>query len=120
MSFTHLFIETQFSMNGSNIRMSDLVKRAVSNGYTSLAITDTKMHGTIKFYKECKANNINPVIGLNLFIEGLFEGSKNHILLYAKNNKGYQNLLRIASLYSLNNIVSLQEIKNNKQAKRSF
>ena len=115
MAFTHLFIETQYSMNGSNIRMKDLVKRAVSNGYTSLAITDSKMYGVIKFYKECKANNINPVIGLNLYIEGLFEGSTNHILLYAKNSAGYQNLLKIASLYSINNIVSLQEIKSNKQ-----
>jgi len=115
MAFTHLFIETQYSMNGSNIRMKNLVNRAVSNGYTSLAITDSKMHGAIKFYKECMANNINPVIGLNLYIEGLFEGSKNHILLYAKNNRGYQNLLKISSLYSLNGIVSLQEIKGNKQ-----
>lgn len=115
MAFTHLFIETQYSMNGSNIRMKNLVKRAVSNGYTSLAITDSKMHGVIKFYKECIANNINPVIGINLYIEGLFQGAKNHTLLYAKNNTGYQNLLKVASFYSMNGIVSLQEINSNKQ-----
>ncbi len=114
MSFNHLYIETNYAMNGSNIRIEELVNKAVSYGYSSLAITDPKMHGVIKFYKECNKKGINPIIGLNLYVEGINPGSKNHILLYAKNNKGYQNLLKIASLYSVNGIISLQELKSNK------
>ena len=45
-------IETNYSMNGSNIRIKDLVKKAVAYNYTSLAITDNRMYGVIKFYKE--------------------------------------------------------------------
>ncbi|AIO18432.1 DNA polymerase III subunit alpha [Candidatus Izimaplasma bacterium HR1] len=113
MAFTHLYVETNYALNGSNIRINELVKRAVSYGYTSLAITDPKMHGTIKFYKACKANNINPVIGLSAIVEGLNSTAKNKVVFLAKSNEGYQNLLKISSIYSLNKIISLSEIKAN-------
>jgi DNA polymerase-3 subunit alpha len=111
MQFTPLYIETSYAMNGSNIRIDDLVNKAVSLGYGSLAITDPKMHGVIQFYKACIRKNIHPVIGLNLLIEGLHENRKNHVLLLAKTNNGYQNLLQLSSLYAMNNIVSLSEMK---------
>ena len=59
-------------------------------------------------------NKINPIIGLNVIIEGLNSGSKNRVLFYAKNNTGYQNLLQISSIYSLEGIVALKDIKANK------
>ena len=111
MAFTQLYIETNYAMNGSTIRVKDVVKQAVSYGYTSLAITDPRMYGVIKFYKECKLQSIKPIIGLSIYIEGLNETSKNKVILYAKNNKGYQNLLKIASISSMSNIVTLQELK---------
>lgn len=114
MAFTHLYIETNYALNGSTIRIKDLVKRAVSYGYTSLAITDPKMYGAIKFYKECKKNNINPIIGLSLYVEGLNDTSKNKVLLLAKNNQGYQNLMKLSSIYSMKDFVSLSELKGNK------
>lgn len=109
MAFTHLNIETNYAMNGSTIRIKDLVKQAVSYGYTSLAITDPKMYGAIKFYKECKRNNINPILGINVFIEGINDNTKNKIIVYAKNNEGYQNLLKLSSFSAINDLVTLQE-----------
>jgi len=111
MNYVNLFIETNFSMNGSNIRISDLIKKAILNDYTSLAITDSKMHGVIKFYKECIKNNIKPIIGLNVVTEGIKNDSRNNMLLYAKNNDGYQSLMKIASLYSLDNIITLSQLR---------
>ena len=52
MNFVNLYIETNYSMNGSNIKITDLINKALANGYSSLAITDDKMYGVIKFYKE--------------------------------------------------------------------
>ena len=111
MPFTHLYVETNYAMNGSNITIEELIKKAVSYGYSSLAITDPKMYGVVKFYKECIKNNIKPIIGLSIYCEGLIQGSKNRYLLYAKNNAGYQSLLRIASFSAINGVVSLRDIK---------
>jgi len=85
--------------------------KAKANKYLSLAITDRKMYGVIKFYKECLKNKIKPIIGLNILIEGLSNESRNNVLVYAKNNKGYQNLLKLASIQSLNAIITLADFK---------
>ena len=47
-----------------------------------------------KFYKKCKANNIKPVIGLEVKINSTLE-NKNCVLLYAKNIDGYHNLIKL-------------------------
>ncbi|MCK5761589.1 MAG: PHP domain-containing protein, partial [Candidatus Izimaplasma sp.] len=111
MNFVNLFIETNYSMNGSNIKIKELVEKAIAYNYSSLAITDNKMYGVIKFYKECIKNDIKPIIGLNIIIEGINNESRNNILIYAKNNEGYQNLLKIASIQSLNKVITLTELK---------
>ena len=66
MSYTHLEITSNYEMNGSNIRIKELVKKAVEYGYSSLAITDSRMYSTISFYSECLKNNIKPIIGLKI------------------------------------------------------
>ncbi len=111
MDFVNLFVETNYSMNGSNIKINELIEKAVVNNYTSLAITDSRMYGVIKFYKECIKREIKPIIGLNVFTEGIGNESKTNIILYAKNNKGYQNLIKLASISSLNAIITLKEMK---------
>ncbi len=111
MNFVNLFVETNFSMNGSNIKIKELVNKAVASNYQALAITDRKMYGVIKFYKECLKNNVKPIIGLNILIEGVSNESRNNLLVYAKNNEGYQNLLKLASIQSLNSVISLSEFK---------
>mgnify|MGYP000005501381 CR=1 FL=1 len=59
MDFVNLYIETHYSMNGSNIRTDKLIEKAISLGYSSLAITDNRLYGLIKFYKKCKKNKEN-------------------------------------------------------------
>ena len=111
MNFVNLFVETNYSMNGSNIKIKELVKKAIANNYASLAITDSKMYGTIKFYKECVKSNLKPIIGLSITTEGVTPESRNNILLYAKNNLGYNDLLKLASVNSLSTLVSIKELK---------
>jgi len=111
MSFVNLFVETNFSMNGSNIKIKELINKAVEYNYSSLAITDDKMYGIIKFYKECLKNNVKPIIGLNVMIEGIDSNTNSRLLLYAKNNQGYQSLLKLSSLHSINGILTIKELK---------
>ena len=109
--FVNLYTETHYSMSGSNITIENLVKKAISSGYSSLAITDDRMYGAIKFYKECKKNNLKPIIGLRLFVEGLAPETKNQLFVYAKNNNGYVNVMKLASLSSIHHVVSFSDFK---------
>src|SRR5438477_2824494 len=71
-----------------------------------LAITDHgAMYGAIEFYKVCKAGGINPIIGIEAYLtENMRDHSKrysddyHHLLLLAKNNTGYYNLLKLTTI----------------------
>lgn len=95
MNYTALQVKTSYSLLQSLNEIKKLVSYAHSLGYQSLAITDSNnMFGVPEFYNECKANNIKPIIGIELTIED------KKILLYAMNNHGYKNLIKLSSLIS--------------------
>ena len=95
MTYTALQVKTSYSLLNSLNDIKKLVSYAKSLGYTSLAITDqNNMFGVIEFYQECKKNNIKPIIGIELELE------KKKILLYAINNDGYKNLIKLSTIKS--------------------
>ena len=95
MEYTALQVKTSYSLLQSLNEIKKLVAYASSLDYQSLAITDSNnMFGVPEFYNECKNNNIKPIIGLELTIED------KKILLYAMNNNGYKNLIKLSTLIS--------------------
>ncbi len=90
-----LQVKTSYSLLSSLCKIEDLVKKAKEYGYTSLAITDEdNLYGVMPFYETCLKYNIKPIIGVELSLE------KKKILLYARNNKGYKNIIKLVSLKS--------------------
>jgi len=89
--YTPLYIKTDYSLLNSMIKIKELVKFAKKNNIKALTITDDNMFGVMEFYTECVENNIKPIIGLELL---QFDR-----ILYAKNEQGYKNLLKITTLY---------------------
>ena len=106
--------QTEYSVLENAIKLDDYINHAVKNEFSFLTITDKNMHGHYKFYKKCKANNIKPVVGLETKIKSNY-GNKNVVLLYAKNNVGYKNLLQISTEQELNEFVSDEFIKTHKE-----
>ena len=95
MTYTPLQIKTCYSLLQSLNDIKSLVSYASKLGYKSLAITDSNnMFGAPEFYNECKKNNIKPIIGIELSIED------KKILLYAINNNGYKNLIKLSTIIS--------------------
>ncbi|CAH0346224.1 DNA polymerase III subunit alpha [Bacillus sp. CECT 9360] len=95
--FTHLHIQSAYSLLSSTVKIDELVSQAKANGFSSLALTDRNvMYGSVYFYKECLKQGIKPIIGL---IADVLDNQDNPypLILLAKNNKGYQNLLKISS-----------------------
>lgn len=108
MTYTALQVKTSYSLLNSLNEIKKLVSYAKVLGYTSLAITDTNnMFGVIEFYQECKKNDIKPIIGIELSIDN------SKILLYAINNNGYKNLLKLSTIVSERNI-NIEDLKKYK------
>jgi DNA polymerase III subunit alpha len=105
-SFTHLHVHTEYSLLDGSARINRLVKKVKELGMESIAITDHGvMYGVIDFYRACKAEGIKPIIGCEIYIaprslyvkENKFDAENYHLILLAKSNEGYQNLMKIAS-----------------------
>ncbi|XMB73174.1 DNA polymerase III subunit alpha [Mycoplasmatota bacterium WC30] len=104
-----LFVQSTYSMNGSLIDVDRLVDKASELGYKTLALVDQNhMYGALKFYKKCLAANIKPIIGLELALESNFFGGLNLILL-AKTNRGYKNLIQISSILATEEKLSVEK-----------
>ncbi|MCR5482463.1 MAG: DNA polymerase III subunit alpha [Clostridia bacterium] len=106
MAFTHLHVHTEYSLLDGAGRIKDLVSRAKELGMDSLAITDHgAMFGAVDFFKEAKAQGIRPVIGCEVYTAARTRHDKDaekdkrlgHLVLLAKNNDGYRNLIKIVS-----------------------
>ncbi len=118
-SFTHLHVHTEYSMLDGASRLEELVAGAAADGQPALGITDHgNMYGVLDFYKACRAREINPIIGIELYQAdesrnerpsrrgriddsgGNTDGGKKlyyHLIALAENNTGYMNLIQLAS-----------------------
>lgn len=107
MAFTHLHVHTEYSLLDGSNKIKEYVKRVKELGMNSAAITDHGvMYGVIDFYKACKAEEINPVLGCEIYVAPNSRFDKEltggedryyHLVLLAENNTGYDNLMRIVS-----------------------
>lgn len=106
MAFTHLHVHTEYSLLDGAARIKDLISHAKELGMDSIAITDHgAMFGVIEFYKECKKQGIKPIIGCEVYTaarkmtdkEPDKDKHQGHLILLAKNETGYKNLIKIVS-----------------------
>lgn len=106
--FVHLHCHSHYSLLDGASPVKRLVGRAKELGMNGLALTDHgNLYGALEFYKACKAEDINPVVGYEAYIapESRFkkEGASRskeaayHLTLLAKNRTGFQNLVKMAS-----------------------
>ena len=108
MSFCHLHTHTEYSLLDGSNKIKEYVKRVKELGMNSAAITDHgNMYGVVEFYKTAKANDINPVIGCEVYVapNSRFDRETSHgddryyhLILLAENNTGYANLMKIVSI----------------------
>ena len=103
--FVHLHCHTEYSLLDGAIRLNDLCARAKDFGMPAAAITDHgNLYGAAYFYTTCKSYGIKPVIGCEVYVtkdhrdkDSEFSRVRHHLILLAKNNEGYHNLVRLVS-----------------------
>ena len=107
--FVHLHNHTMYSLLDGAIKIPDILKTAADMGMNSLAITDHgNLFGAIDFYIQAKNYRIKPIVGIETYIvsgdlhdkkptAGIFNNNY-HLVLLARNTKGYQNLVKLSSI----------------------
>lgn len=106
--FVHLHVHSHYSLLDGLTKIDDLVEAAKADGAPAVALTDHGvMYGAIEFYEKCKKEGIKPIIGVEAYYtpgsrhdRTIRPDEKNyyHLLLLAKNNIGYHNLIKLTSL----------------------
>jgi DNA polymerase-3 subunit alpha len=105
-NFVHLHVHTEYSLLDGLQKIKKLVPAVKEMGMNALAITDHgNMYGAVEFYKACKKNEIKPIIGCEVYMapNGRLDKTptnrrNQHLILLAKNNQGYMNLMRLVSI----------------------
>lgn len=98
MGFTHLQIRSGYSLYNSTIKIEQLVERAKKLGYDALSLTDEGvLYGAIPFYEACLKYRIKPIFGL--FLNVTINNEKLDLIVLAKSNEGYKQLISISTHY---------------------
>ena len=107
MSFVHLHTHTEYSLLDGSNKIKSYVAKCKASGMTAAAITDHgNMYGVTKFYDECMAQGVKPIIGCEVYVapgsrfdREMVKGDDRyyHLILLAENKVGYHNLIKIVS-----------------------
>ena len=113
--FVHLHVHTQYSILDGQAAIPKLVDKAIKNGMKGMAVTDHgSMFGIKEFFNYCNKVNkgkapeerFKPILGCEVYCARRDKLSKEnnaldksgwHLILLAKNEKGYHNLVKIVS-----------------------
>ncbi|MFA5100418.1 MAG: DNA polymerase III subunit alpha, partial [Candidatus Omnitrophota bacterium] len=106
--FVHLHLHTQYSLLDGACRIPDILKIAKDFKMDSLAITDHgNMFGAMDFYMSAQKAGIKPIIGCEVYVapKSRFEKASStsdesfhHLILLARDETGYQNLMKLVSI----------------------
>lgn len=105
--FVHLHVHTQYSLLDGFSRIDRLIQKAKDSNMPAIAITDHgSMFGVIDFYKKAKKAKIKPIIGCEVYVaarsmeqkDGYYDRYSAHLVLLAKNETGYKNLIKLVSM----------------------
>src|SRR5665647_794748 len=106
MGFTHLHLHSEYSLLDGAARIDKAIAKAKELGMTSLAITDHGvMFGVVEFYEKATKAGIKPIIGCEVYTSArtrfdkdvAYDKNQGHLVLLAKNQEGYINLIKIVS-----------------------
>lgn len=104
--FTHLHTHSHYSLLNALPKIDNILNKAEKCGATSIALTDDGvMYGVVDFYKKAIKKNIKPIIGVDFYValrtrhdkQSRVDNKRYRLVLLAKNNQGYKNLMKLVS-----------------------
>ena len=128
MKFSHLHVHSHYSLLDGLPKIDELLDYAKELGMDSIALTDHGvLYGAIEFYKKAKAKGIKPIIGCEVYtaFEKMTDKRPNiddkryHLVLLAKNETGYKNLVKLVTKAHLEGFYYKPRIDDHLLAKHS-
>jgi len=110
IKFTHLHVHSHYSLLDGLAKIDELLDYVKELGMDSVALTDHGvMYGAVEFYKKAKARGIKPIIGCEVYVangkhtdkQPNIDGRRYHMILLARNEIGYKNLVKLVSIAHL-------------------
>lgn len=126
--FVHLHQHSEYSLLDGLTKIKKLTSRIQEMGMHSVALTDHGvMYGAIEFYKQCLKDGVKPIVGMEAYTTTIDhklrpakgEAQTHHLVLLAKNEEGYRNLMKITSIAHLEGFYYKPRIYNEVLAKYS-
>lgn len=108
--FVHLHLHTEYSLLDGSGKIKKLMKQAKELGMKSIAITDHGvMYGLVDFFKAAQENGLKAILGCEVYVVAKSmhikqpdkENATHHLVLLVKNQIGYENLMKIVSMASI-------------------
>jgi DNA polymerase-3 subunit alpha len=104
-NFVHLHLHTDYSLLDGACEIDRLMDRAAGLKMPAVAITDHgNLFGAVKFYGAAQRRNLKPILGCEVYVattsrfDRLPDADRPyHLVLLCENERGYRNLLRLAS-----------------------
>ncbi len=105
MSFVHLHLHSQYSLLDGANRLDNVLAAARAAGMPALALTDHgNLFGALEFHDRARKIGIRPILGIEAYVaQGSLHdrdparSSNNHLVLLAKNETGWRNLIRLST-----------------------
>ncbi|MFM1766324.1 MAG: polymerase subunit alpha, partial [Pseudomonadota bacterium] len=111
--FVHLRLHTEFSIVDSTCRIDDVVQAAADDQQPALAITDlSNLFGAIKFYKAARGKGVQPILGAEIFLEGLGADplALSRVMVLVQSSQGYLNLSELLARAWTQNMVKTNAV----------
>lgn len=111
--FVHLHTHSHYSLLEALPKLKALAQKAKEYGSGALAITDYgNLYGAIDLYKTCEKYEIKPIVGIELFLasknhlepEDSLDNRTFHLVLLAKNERGYKNLIHLTTIANIEGV----------------
>jgi DNA polymerase-3 subunit alpha len=106
MKFVHLHTHSHYSLLDGLSKIDALVNRTKELGMEALAVTDHgNMYGAVEFYEKATKAGIKPILGAEVYVakgsrtsrDPRTDGMRYHLILLAKNEIGYRNLVELVT-----------------------
>jgi len=128
MKFTHLHVHSHYSLLDGLPKIDELLDYVKELGMDSVALTDHGvLYGAVEFYKKAKERGIKPIIGCEVYVaqermnqkRPNIDDKRYHLVLLAKNEEGYKNLVKLITKAHLEGFYYKPRIDDKLLAKHS-
>lgn len=105
--FVHLHVHSHYSLLEALPKIGEILDHVKDQGSNAVAITDNgALYGAIEFYQKAEKAEIKPIIGMDAYMaqhgrhskRGRVDAKPWRLVLLAKNNQGYKNIVKLSSI----------------------